>query len=103
MLGAPEANAPPQNLPSIISGTKVPFHSAPRRHKPCFFIALSPPRPRDLARTNRRVGAIEFVTIATSVVPGLRALPRLLELIQPRPRLKIIVVATSQHVRKIKT
>ena len=96
MLPALKATAPPQNLPRIIPGTKTPFCSAPKRHKPCLFIVSSELRPwRDHAKTIRRVGTIRIVAITAPAASGLRALPRPLESTWPRLRLEIIVAATS--------
>ena len=105
MLAAPGAIASPQNLPRIILRTKVLFCSAFTRHKPCPLIALSPTRPRDFAGTTRKVGAIEIVAIAATPALDLRASPRLLRSIRPKPQLEIIMIVavTGHHIRKIGT
>ena len=105
MLAAPRATALPWNLPRIIPRTKTPFRSTITRHKPCLLITPSLPRLKNLAGTTRKVGAIRIVAIATSVALGLKAPPRSLGSIRPRPRLKtiVIVAATGQRIRKIKT
>ena len=104
MLAIPKATALPQNLPRITPGTKAPFRSAPKRHKPCLFIVLNKLKPwRDRVGTTRKVDTIGIVAIAAPVALGLSTLPWLLGSIQPRPRLKMIVAATSQCVKKIRT
>ena len=86
-------------------GTKASFRSATRKHEPCFFIASSPPRPRDFSRTTRKIGSIKILAIAGLTGPGLRTLPRPPGLMQPRPRLEtiVIVAATGQCNEKIRT
>ena len=103
MLATTRATAPPRNLPEITRGTKVPLRSAHRRHEPCLFIALSSPRPKNLVGTTRKIGTIGIIAIAAPAALGLRAPPRPLGPTQPRPRLKIIVAATSQRIEKIGT
>ena len=105
MLAVPGATAPPQNLQKIIFETKTLFSSVLTRHKPCLLIAPKLPRPRDLTRTTRRVGAIETIAIAAFAALGLRVLPRPWESTQLRPRLKTIAieVAAGQRVIKIRT
>ena len=104
MLAAPEATAPPQNLPRITSRTKAPFCSAPKRHEPCLFIFSSKLRfRRNRAGTIKRVGTIIIVAIAASAAPGLKALLQPLGSTQPRPCLKMIVAASSQCIGKIGT
>ena len=104
MLAIPGATPPPQNLSKIISRTKAPFCSAPRRHKPCFFIVLSKLKTqRDRAGTTRKVDIIRIVAIAAPAAPGLRTSLQPLELIQPSPQFEMILAATSQHVGKIGT
>ena len=104
MFAAPKTTTLPQNLPRTTSGTKTLFRFAPKRHKPCLLIVSSELRSwRDRAGSIRRVGTIKMVAIAASAAPSLRAPPRLLGSTQPRPRLKIIVAATNQHVGKIGT
>ena len=103
MLAASGATAPFSNLPRIIPGTKAPFRSALTRHKPCLLIALSLPRPRNLARTTKKVGAIGIVAIAALTAVGLRASPRPLGSTQPRLRLKTIVIVAATGQYKIET
>ena len=96
MLAAPKTTAPPRNLPRITPGTEALFRSTPKRHKPSLLIAPSELRPRrDRAGIIRRVGTIEIVAIADPAASSLKAPSRLLGSTQPRPRLKIIVAATS--------
>ena len=102
MFNAPKATTPPQNLLRITPGIEAPFHSAPRRHKPCLLIVPSKLRPhRDRTGTIRRVGTIGIVAIAAPVAPGLKASSLPLGSIRPRPRLEMIVATTSQRVGKI--
>ena len=105
MFAAPKATALPQIISRITPRTETSFCSALIRHKPCLLIASSPPRAKDLARTTRKVGAIEIVAIAVLVTLDFRALSRLLRSIRPRSRLKtiVIVAATGQRVGKIGT
>ena len=105
MFATPSATALPQNLPSITPGTKAPVHSSLTRHKPCFFIAPSPSRLKNLVKTTRKIGAIGIIAITAFAVLGLRAPPRLLGSKRPRSRLKtiLIVVATGQRIGKIRT
>ena len=91
MLAAPGAIALPQNLPKITPKAKAPFRSAPKRHKLCLFIALSPPRQRDLIGTTRRVGVIGMIVIIAPAAPYFRAPPRPLGLKEQKPWLKTIV------------
>ena len=97
MLAAPGATALPQNLPRIIFETKAPFCSAFTRHELCLLIAPSPPRPKDLAGTTRRVGAI-----AAHTASSFRTLRWPLESTKPRPWLETIMImgATGQRVGK---
>ena len=104
MLAASKATAPPRNLPNITPRTKAPFCSAPKRHKLCLLIVLSELKPqKDRARTIRRVDTIAIIAIAALAALGLRAPSQPLGSTPPRPRLKMIVVVTSQRVGKIGT
>ena len=105
MFAAPRDNGLSRNLTKITPGTEASFRSPLTRHKLCLLIAQSAPRPRDLARTTKKVGAIEIVAIAASTALGLTASPWPIGLTQPRFRRKTIMIlaTTGQRVGKIGT
>ena len=103
MLATPETTASSQNLSKITSKTKASFRSAAKRHKPFHLIATSPSRPKDLAKTTRRVGAIGIVAIAAPATLGFMAPPQPLGSTQSKFPLEMIMLATSQRIGKIGT